>query len=211
MPLNTNFDLLAHVVEIANTSVDVGERLDSILGSVHSHLQTRLSVLFMQEQSRGPLVRANHWPKDALTGKEIMAEYGQGRIGETARWREPTSLVVTEAYEDQALSALCSPGELAALLPVMDDNRLYAVLLLIFPAGRVMEPDDVRLLQMVSREMAGSIRNFRLYFEAKKRIAELSVLSELGSSAVSTIEVDQLLGTVVGICVKLLGATRAAC
>jgi K+-sensing histidine kinase KdpD len=206
MPLDTNFDLLAHVVEIANTSVDVGERLDSILGAVHSHLQARLCVLFTQEQSRGPLVKANHWPKETPAGEVVRAEYGQGKIGETARRREPQALTVAASGEDPALAALCAPGELAALFPVMDDNRLYAVLLLVFEAGRVLEPDDVRLLQMVTREMAGSIRNFRLYFEAKKRIAELSVLSELGSSAVSTIEVDQLLGTVAGICAKLLGA-----
>jgi signal transduction histidine kinase len=204
--LDTHFDLLAHVVEIANTSVDVNERLDSILGAVHSHLLARRCVLFMQEQSRGPLVKANHWPKDAPAGEVLMAEYGQGRIGETARRREPLSQVVADSGEDPVLAVLCKPGELAALFPVMDDNRLYAVLLLVFEAGRALEPDDVRLLQMVTREMAGSIRNFRLYFEAKKRIAELSVLSELGSSAVSTIEVDQLLGTVVGICAKLLGA-----
>ncbi len=206
MPLDTSFDLLSHVVEIANTSVDVNERLDSILGAVHSHLEARLCALFLQEQSRGALVRANYWPKDADAGQGLTVEFGKGRIGDTARRREPALLVIEGAGEDPVLEALCSPGDLAALYPVMDDNRLYAVLVLVFAPGRALDPEDSRLMQMVTREMAGSIRNFRLYFEAKKRIAELSVLSELGRSAVSTIEVDQLLGAVVGICAKLLGA-----
>ncbi|CAO0824814.1 hypothetical protein DFAR_940008 [Desulfarculales bacterium] len=68
-----------------------------------------------------------------------------------------------------------------------------------------MEDTDTRLLQMVAREVAGTIRNFRLYFEFKKRIAELNVISDLERAAISTIEVGQLLDTVVGICAKLLG------
>ncbi len=200
------FDVLAHVVEIANSSVDVGERLDSILGVINTHLGCRQSVLFLQEHARSVLVKANVWPKESAPAPALAVEFGVGRVGETARRREPQILNVALPSGDQALDHLCQEGELAALFPVMDDNRLYAVLLLIFEPGHQMEDTDTRLLQMVAREMAGTIRNFRLYFESKKRIAELNVLSDLGRAAISTIEVDQLLDTVVGICAKLLGA-----
>lgn len=206
MSADSRFDVLAHVVEIANSSVDVGERLDGILGVITTHLCCRQSVLFLQEHARSVLVRANVWPKEPGPQPALSAEFGVGRVGETARRREPLFLPVSLPSGDEVLDQLCHEGELAALFPVMDDNRLYAVLLMIFEPGRQMEADDVRLLQMVAREMAGSIRNFRLYFESKKRIAELNVLSDLGRAAISTIEVDELLDTVVGICAKLLGA-----
>jgi signal transduction histidine kinase len=206
MALGTHFEVLAHAVEIANSSVDVGERLDSILGVIHSHFGARQSTLFIQETARGNLIKANVWPKNAATVSTPAQEFGQGKVGEAALKREPLLVRVAPPTGDQVLDSLCQPGELAALLPVMDDNRLYAVLLLIFPPPRGLADDDLRLLQMICREMAGAIRNFRLYFESKKRIAELNVLSDLGRAAVSTIEAEELLNTVVGICAKLLGA-----
>lgn len=206
MSLDSHFEVLAHVVEIANSTVDIGERLDTILGALHGYYQARQSVLFLQESARSSLVKANFWPKDQPTAEVLPQEFGQGRVGEVALRREPQLVRVPPKCGDEVLENFCIPGELAALLPVMDDNRLYGVLLLIFPAQRSLPDADLRLLQMICREMAGTIRNFRLYFESKKRIAELNVLSDLGRAAVSTIELDELLDVVVGICVKLLVA-----
>ncbi len=204
MTQTSHFEILSHVVEIANSSVDVGERLDSILGVINTNLGARLTALFMQEHRKSQLIRANIWPPQQLSGEPVAVQFGQGLVGEVALKREPQTLAEYRPGRDEALDALCREGERVALFPVMDDNRLYAVM--VFVGGGEMEADDVRLLQMVSREMAGAIRNSRLYFEAKKRIAELSVLSDLGRAAISTIEVDQLLNTVAGICAKLLGA-----
>ena len=200
------FDVLAHVVEITNASVEVHERLDSILGTINKHLGSRLAVLFLQETAKSQLTQANVWPRQPRGGAPLEVAFGQGEVGRAARDREPQLVRVSLPSGDPALDALCQEDELAALFPVMDDNRLYAVLLLIFAPGRAMDIDEVRLLQMVSREMAGTIRNHRLYFEAKRRITELNVISELGRAAVSTIDLDQLLDTVAGMVAKLLGA-----
>ncbi|MCB2191412.1 MAG: GAF domain-containing protein [Deltaproteobacteria bacterium] len=200
------FDVLAHVVEIANASVEVHERLDSILGTINKHLGSRLAVLFLQETAKSQLTQANVWPRQAKVGELLEVAFGQGQVGRAARDREPQLVRVSLPSGDPAIDALCSEKELAALFPVMDDNRLYAVLLLVFEPGRKMDTEEVLLLQMVSREMAGTIRNHRLYFEAKRRITELNVISELGRAAVSTIELDELLDTVAGMVAKLLGA-----
>ncbi len=200
------FDVLAHVVEITNASVEVHERLDSILGTINKHLGSRLAVLFLQETAKSQLTQANVWPRQPRGNAPLEVAFGQGEVGRAARDREPQLVRVSLPSGDPALDALCQEDELAALFPVMDDNRLYAVLLLIFAPGRAMDIDEVRLLQMVSREMAGTIRNHRLYFEAKRRITELNVISELGRAAVSTIDLDQLLDTVAGMVAKLLGA-----
>jgi two-component system sensor histidine kinase HydH len=205
MTQSRHFDILSHVVEIANSSVDIGERLDSILGVINSHMGARLTALFMQEHRKSQLTRANLWPP-RVGGEPATVQFGQGLVGEVAMRREPQTIEAYRLGQDEALDTLCRADERVDLFPVMDDNRLYAVLVMLYPKAGVLDSDDVRLLQMVSREMAGAIRNFRLYFEAKKRIAELNVLSDLGRAAISTIEVDQLLDTVAGICAKLLGA-----
>jgi two-component system, NtrC family, sensor histidine kinase HydH len=202
----SRFEVLAHVVEIANASVDVNERLDSILGAINSHLGSRTAVLFLQEKAGSLLTQANSWPRSERREPPLSVPFGGGVLGRVAQERNPHIFEVAGASGDGAVDSLCADGDLAAVFPVMDDNRLYAVLLLVFTGGRSIEADQRRLLQMVSREMAGTIRNHRLYFEAKRRIAELSVISDLGRAAVSTIEVDELLNTVASMCAKLLGA-----
>ena len=201
------FDVLAHVVEIANASVEVHERLDSILGTINKHLGSRLAVLFLQETAKKPTDPGQRLaPAKHVAATPWRWPLARARWGRAARDREPQLVQVSLPNDDPALDALCQEGELATLFPVMDDNRLYAVLLLVFEPGRAMDTDEVLLLQMVSREMAGTIRNHRLYFEAKRRITELNVISELGRAAVSTIELDELLDTVAGMVAKLLGA-----
>lgn len=206
MAEDQRFDVLAHVVEITNASVDVNERLDSILNTINSHLGSRTAVLFLQEQVGSRLTQANSWPRQERREPPLSVPFGDGILGKVAQQRKPELSSVELPSGDAALDGLCQESELAAIFPVMDDNRLYAVLLLIFAPGRSMTPEEVQLLQMVSREMAGTIRNHRLYFEAKRRITELNVISELGRAAVSTIEVDELLNTVASMCAKLLGA-----
>lgn len=206
MSATKSFDILAHVVEIANSSVDVAERLEGILGVVTTNMEARQGFLFMQEQREGKLVSSYVWPRQAGGGEPLSVEFGEGAVGHAAQARAPGIKKVELKGDDAVLAALGRQDEVACLLPVMDDNRLYAVFLLLFPAGRVLDDNDLRLLQMVVREMAGSVRNFKLYFEAKRRIAELNVLSDLGQAAISTIELDELLETVAGICAKLLGA-----
>ena len=200
------FDVLAHVVEITNASVDVNERLDSILGTINTHLGSRLSTLFLQETAKSQLTQANTWPRRGRDVAPLETVFGQGVVGRVARDRDPQVLAMKGPSGDDALDALCRPGELAALFPVMDDNRLYAVLVLVFETRREVDSDEVVLLQMVAREMAGTMRNHRLYFEAKRRITELNVISDLGRAAVSTIELDELLDITASMVAKLLGA-----
>ena len=194
------------MVEISNTSVDVTERLDSMLGAVNSFYEARQTLLFTQESSSGPLVMAHAWPREGRRDRPLSVDSGRGKLESVALSRQPAVVQFQGPTGDVVLDALCRKGETAGLMPVMDDSRVYAVLTVILPPGRGLSEDDIRLLRIVAREMAGAIRNYRLYFEAKRRIAELNVLSHLGRAAVSTIELDELLQTVASICAKLLGA-----
>ena len=207
MSLDRRFKLLAHAVEIANSTVDIDERLDNVIRAAWQYLGAKAAVLFMQESGASYFVQANMWPPDYLTGCELPTEsIGDGELGEVVHSREPMIINDPAKSKEPVLRFLCASGEAVALFPVQDDNRLYAILVFILEPGVEIPDDDIQLLQMISRELAGSIRNFRLYFEAKKRIAELYVISDLGRAAISTIDIDELLGKVAGICAKFLGA-----
>jgi GAF domain-containing protein len=202
----SRLEVLGRVLEIANSSVDIGERLDNILSVICDHFGAKRTVLFLQEHAKSRLVKANTWPREPHPQEPMAFELGKSPVGECAFSRSPVSVDSSEEGAPEDLNGLMTGGDRATLWPVMDDNRLYGVLLMLLTGETDLEDEDTRLMQMVARELAGSIRNFRLYFDSKKRIAELNAISDLGRAAVSTIELSQLLDTVAGICAKLLGA-----
>ena len=202
----SRLEVLGRVLEIANSSVDIGERLDNILSVICDHFAAKRAVLFMQEHAKSRLVKANTWPREKQQADPLAIDFGVSPVGKCALSRSPLSVDAGEETVLEDLNGLMSGGDKATLWPVMDDNRLYGVLFLLLTGEVELEEEDSRLMQMVARELAGAIRNFRLYFESKKRIAELNAISDLGRAAVSTIELSQLLDTVAGICAKLLGA-----
>lgn len=200
------FDILSRVVEIATTSVDVSERLQSILGVVHSRLEARIAVLFMLDKSKRNIVRASSWPRNLDIDPNLVVSLVEGPMEEVLLRRQPVMVNINHACSDNFLRKLCNDGELVSLLPVCDDSQVYGVLVLVLPQDAIVDDNMFKLLQMIAREIAGTVRNSRLYMEAKRRIAELNVISDLGLAAISTIEVDELLDTVASMCAKLLGA-----
>ena len=94
--------------------------------------------------------------------------------------------------------------------PVEDDNYLYGLLCLLSQEGHPQGAEDQEILQMVCREMAGVIRNSRVYTEAKKRIAELSVLYQVGKVIGSTLELEDLIKRTVAIIAQVINARGSA-
>ena len=73
-----------------------------------------------------------------------------------------------------------------------------------------LAPQQGEELDLVARELAGIIRNSRVYTESKKRIAELSVLYQVGKVIGSTLELDDLIKRTVAITAQVINATGSA-
>lgn len=205
MTADRRFDILARIVEIANTSVDVDERLQGVMGVIHGYMEARQSVLFLQDKAKQNLVEAHAWPR-AGQSCGMMTAMSDSLLGEVTIRRKPMALSGGDPTGDAIVDGLRRPGETALLLPVCGDSYVFGVLALILPEGSRATDERLRLLQAATREMAGTMRNDHLYMDAKKRIAELNAIKDLGLAAISTMEVDELLDTVAGTCAKLLGA-----
>jgi signal transduction histidine kinase len=66
--------------------------------------------------------------------------------------------------------------------------------------------EDLAFLRAVATEVAGAIRNSRLYNDARKRVSELITLNEIGRAITSTFDVRDILGYVAKTTVRLLSA-----
>jgi two-component system sensor histidine kinase HydH len=94
--------------------------------------------------------------------------------------------------------------------PVADDNFFYGVLILVDRQERNFTTLERQNVQVASLMLAGTLRQALLQEEAKKRIAELSVLFEVGKALSSTVELDVLLERVVTTTAKVISARGAA-
>ncbi len=86
--------------------------------------------------------------------------------------------------EANALLEKLNPAyQTLAAFPVADDNFLYGVLLLMDRTRPGASPRrSARTVQLACLMLAGTLRQAIVQEEAKKRIAELSVLFEVGKA-----------------------------
>lgn len=204
---------LSQMVEVLTSTVSFGERLSNMVHLLARFLKVDQALYFaldkgketlsLQLSSRGPL------------SPQLRLEFqtGQGVVGAAAKTRKP--LVVhrdqEEVLANNALLDKIQPSfHTLAAFPVADDNFLYGVLLLMDTHLRAFTPMERQAVHLSCLMLAGTLRQALLQEEAKKRIAELSVLFEVGKALSATVELDDLLQRVVSTTAKVINARGAA-
>jgi GAF domain-containing protein len=132
---------------------------------------------------------------------------GQGLVGETAN----TSKFAIVHRRDPGVAAANAPLEklnpayqTLAAFPVADDNFLYGVLILVDRNERSFTTAERQGVQLTCLMLAGALR--RPLSRKLKRIAELSVLFEVGKALSSTVELDELRECIVSTTAKVITA-----
>jgi two-component system sensor histidine kinase HydH len=204
---------LSQMVEVFASTVSFGERLGNMVHLVVRHLKWELGLYFsldksketlsLQVSSRGPLP-PQQW---------LEFRCGQGVVGEAATARK--ALVVHRQHPgvlaaNAPLDRLLPDFQTLAAFPVADDNFLYGVLLLMDKGERGFTSGERQIVQLTCLMLAGTLRQALVQEEAKKRIAELSVLFEVGKAITATVELEALLERIVTTTAKVIHARGAA-
>ena len=204
---------LSQMVEVLTSTVSFGERLSNMVHLLARFLKVDEALYFgldkgkdtlsLQISSRGPLA------------PQLRVEFqsGQGVVGASAKTRQPQVAYREEEgvlAENILLDQIQPQFATLAAFPVADDNFLYGVLLLIDTNLRVFTPLERQAAHLTSLMLAGTLRQGLVQEEAKKRIAELSVLFEVGKAISATVELDDLLQRVVSTTAKVINARGAA-
>jgi GAF domain-containing protein len=78
--------------------------------------------------------------------------------------------------------------------PLVDDKSGgYGVLLLLSRAFRPLDPNQAILMEAVANELTIAIKNVKLATDTRKRLSVLNVLSDLGHTLSSTIDVEEVM------------------
>ncbi len=204
---------LSQMVEVLTSTVSFEERLSNMVHLLGRYLKVDLSLYFGLEKRKEIL--ALQLSSRGLIPPHLRLEFrcGQGVVGESASTRE---VRIVHRHQPGVLTANVDLEKLypdfhtLAAFPVADDNFLYGVLLLVHGADRTFSPSERQNVRLATLMLAGTLRQAMLQEEAKKRIAELSVLFEVGKALSSTVELDELLERIVATSAKVITARGAA-
>jgi signal transduction histidine kinase len=204
---------LSQMVELLTSTVSFGERLNNMVHLLARHLKVDLALYFgldkskeslsLQLSSKGPL--PPHLRLEFPLGEGVVGAAAATRKVKVVHRHQPGVLPANAALEKvhPAFHTLAS-------FPVADDNFLYGVLLLVDREDRSFTGPERQSVQLASLMLAGTLRQALVQEEAKKRIAELSVLFEVGKALSSTVELHELLDRIVTTTAKVINARGAA-
>jgi signal transduction histidine kinase len=211
MPGRTDkrFSLLARIVEISNSNVQIENRLKHICDFLSRETGADCVCVYRRD-AHGEDVAP--WVSSCVEIEEcammdFVVRPGEGIAGKAAQKRAPVFYADVKASPP----TLAVPRELREFtsilsVPVMDDVYLYGVLNVSTLRPAAYSGQDMEFLSAVATEVAGAIRNSRLYLDARKRVSELITLNEISRAITSTFEVNHILGYVAVTTSRLLSA-----
>ena len=206
---DTRFSLLARIVEISNSNIQIENRLKGICDFLSRETRSDCVCIYRRE-ARGEDLTP--WVSSCVEIEEcalmdFVVRPGEGVSGKAARKRAPVF------FPDVKTSppTFAVPQELRDFtsilsVPIKDDVYLYGVMNFSTLAPASYTEEDLTFLGSVATEVAGTIRNSRLYNDARKRVSELITLNEIGRAISSTFEVKGTLGYVAKTTLRLLSA-----
>jgi len=203
----TRFSLLARIVEISNSNIQVENRLKHICDFLSRETRSDCVCIYRRDVRGEDLAP---WVSSCIEIEEcalmdFVVRPGEGVSGKAARKRAPVFFPDVKTKPP----TFAIPRELRDFtsilsVPVMDDVYLYGVMNFSCLAPASYAEEDLALLGSVATEVAGTIRNSRLYNDARKRVSELITLNEIGRAISSTFEVKGTLGHVAKSTLRLL-------
>ena len=206
---HSRFSLLARIVEISNSNIQVENRLKHICDFLSRETRSDCVCIYRREVRGEDLVP---WVSSCVeieecTLMDFVVHSGEGISGKAARKRAPVFFPDVKTTPP-ALAVSREMREFTSILsvPIMDDVYLYGVLNFSTLAPVSYTGEDLAFLGSVATEVAGTIRNSRLYNDARKRVSELITLNEIGRAISSTFEVKETLGYIAKTTLRLLSA-----
>jgi two-component system sensor histidine kinase HydH len=204
---------LTQMVEVLTSTVSFGERLNNMVHLLARNLKVDLALYFGLDKARETLLLNVSSQGPVPPHLRLEFSLGHGLVGETAKSHKVGVVHRQQpgvAAANAGLEKLLADYQTLAAFPVADDNFLYGVLILVDRGERSLAASERQGVQLTCLMLAAALRQAIVQEEAKKRIAELSVLFEVGKALSSTVELDELLERIVSTTAKVITARGAA-
>ena len=189
--------VLAKLIRVSNSNTQFEFKVNSFLNIISWELDLEHAVLLTLDNDRKQL-QPLRLADSAFPCLGPVAAFGN-IIGRSLSDRQ------TLLAEKDDLSGLPSDwaaftasfnAGLMAVAPLVDDKTGYGVLLLLRRAFRALDHNQSLLMEAVANELTIAIKNVKLSTDTRKRLSIMNVLSDLGRSLSSTIDVEKVMAMI---------------
>jgi two-component sensor histidine kinase len=208
---------LRRINAAANSTLDLSETLQTTVRTVAEVLQTDLCSIFLfDETTRELQLRATNGPRPR-GGAHYALRIGEGYSGWVADHGHPLS--ARDASTDPQFATECTAyptpfrGLLSMPIIFFTVEKLVGVLSVQTATPRDFTPEETSFLEVVAGQLAMNIENGRLYEQTdetlRRKVHELSTLHRVSALVASTLELKDVLQTIVTQAVQLSGADKS--
>jgi two-component sensor histidine kinase len=208
---------LRRINAAANSTLDLSETLQTTVRAVAEVLRADLCSIFLfDETTRELQLRATNGPRPR-GGAHFALRMGEGYTGWVANHGHP--LIVRDATSDHQFAyesgAYATPYRGLLSMPIIffTVEKLVGVLSVQTVEPREFLPEEISFLEVVAGQLAMNIENGRLYEQTdealRRKVHEMSTLHRVSALVASTLELKDVLQTIVTQAVQLSGADRS--
>ncbi|MDR1607047.1 MAG: GAF domain-containing protein [Deltaproteobacteria bacterium] len=188
---------LAKLIRLANSNIQFEAKVGNFLGLLTWELSLDHSLLFYLNREKRWLTY--HAPSAEAPCPTSPIPYGdtfleKAIISRQSLLADPDDLLnLPEVWQEYLSKYLAS----LAAIPILDDKTCYGILLTLR-----REPVDFgdpvlgQALESVANQLSLAIKNNKLATDIRKRLSVLSVLSDLGRTLSTTIEVEKVMAMI---------------
>jgi signal transduction histidine kinase/putative methionine-R-sulfoxide reductase with GAF domain len=207
----SELDIVGEVAKIANSTMDLQERLDGIVEMLGEQLQADVCSIMLIDEETGDLVlQATKGLNPEAVG-QVRLEQGVGITGAVVATKQPIALrdaskdprffYVPETGEERYKSILCAP--------ILDKEKAIGCIYLQALEERDYSGGEVEFFQTVAHQISGAIHHAQLYQRARQRLSQLTALYEVGQALSSTLDLSEVLNLIVCSSAELSSATAS--
>ncbi|MBI3600763.1 MAG: GAF domain-containing protein [Nitrospinae bacterium] len=200
-------EILSEVSRIANSSLELEDRLNSIVEIVVRQTGAdACSILLMDEDGENLILRATKG-LNPMSINRVRLKIGEGISGWVCQNKKVAAL--RDAASDSRFVHFPVTEEerfrSVLVVPIMEKEDCIGVIYTQSITEKDYSEDDIKLLTTIADQVSGIIKNAQLYEKATQRLRELSMLYEMSMAMQTTINLDRLLRIILS-CVTAGGA-----
>ena len=212
-PTHEELAILEEIVRTIGVSLDMGATLRAILTSTRRLIRFDMAEITLWEPARRCLVSRGSLDAETYHA-EVGTTYrlGEGYSGWLARHRQPLLIPDISARHDvrPKLDRSDFPFRSYLGIPLGEAGNFIGTLELISFQPEAFSERDLLLLQRIGQYAVTAIEHARLYEEARRRALELASLSRVATTITSTLNLEEVLQTIVVSVLEVIGCDAAA-
>ncbi|MGB3341566.1 MAG: GAF domain-containing protein [bacterium] len=189
-------------------SLNVAEICESVTKSILQYFDNFNISIFLLENNAVVLRRLSKGFQDEVP-RNLKLEKGVGIVGAVAKTgKKIVANDVTNEKLYRAYGQTCTKSEIA--LPLKIGKRTIGVLNIECNEMNVFTSNTIRILELIADRLSVALHNARLYEQAQNSAKEFAVSFTIAKSLISTLELDDVLDTILKVIRDTFGYANIA-